>query len=166
MYNCSFITSHNIFYRENIPELSDVVICRFLCMYVGYEGVCVGAKVSGSCRHERISSRSQFSSCKASTFTCQAILLAKVYSKETTKPGKYCKGKVAVGQLSRKQIPRDFLCKSCTLDRILFPTTPFQGKCFLLERQGKAEAACHSPAQVHVWVLCTKQENLWCNSFL
>lgn len=88
--------------------------------------------------------------------TCQAILLAKVYSKETTKPDKYCKGKAAVGQLLCKQVPRDLPCKSCTPDRIVFPTTPFQGKCFLLERQRKAEAPCHSPTQVHVWVLCTK----------
>lgn len=43
---------------------------------------------------------------------------------------------------------------------IVFPTTPFPGKSFLLERQGEAEAARHSPTQVNVWVLCTKQEKL------
>lgn len=152
-------------YRENIPELSDVDICRFLCMYVWSEGVGVGAQVPGSGRHDRISSRRQFSPCKANTFTCWTTLPAQVYSKETTKPGKYGKGKAAVGQLLCKKVPKDFPCKSCTLLRIVFPTSPFPGKCFLLERQGEAEAARHSPTQVNVWILCTKQEKLGAIAF-
>lgn len=163
MYKCSFITSHNIFIQRKYPWI-------FWCCYLLVCCICIydmrvlvwvhryQARANTRGYHLGVSSL-------LARQTWQAILLAKVYSKETIKPGKYCKGKAVVGQLLCKQVPRDFPCKSCTPDRIVFPTTPFQGKCFLLERQRKAEAPCQSPTQVHVWVLCTKQ-NLWCNSFL